>query len=109
MGAIGICAWIAVARSEPLGLLTKIIAIATSVFAVVFCVMGESIIEDGVKTVMIGLMGLMSLAVIPTSVPLSLAMTPGVACIVASSLNWWLKEFSQSRRESSARSTEDGG
>ncbi len=98
-GSVGFCFAIAVERSEPLGSLIGVLAFATAVLSAMFCTMGESVIEDGVKTAMIGALALGMTLAIPTTVPFSLAFAPGVAAVVASSLNYLRKRYLRLRSD----------
>ena len=99
VGSVGFCFAIAVERSEPLGSLAGGLAIATAVLSAMFCTMSESVIEDGVRSAMLGALALGMTLAIPTTVPLSLAFVPGVAAIVASSLNYLLKRYLRLRSD----------
>lgn len=59
------------------------LGIASCVFASLFCLLGESVIEDGVKSVIIGVTGCMFAGVFP----LPWCLMPGAAAVVGSIVN----------------------
>ncbi|QDS98271.1 hypothetical protein [Adhaeretor mobilis] len=63
------------------------LAIASFLFASLFCLMSESLIEDGVKTVLVLAIGL----TLAFSIPLPWCVMPGFGAAVGSIANWTVK------------------
>lgn len=99
LGSTAVLGLIAVVCGEHVGIGMLMLFGSAIILSPLFCAMGESVIEDGVKILLIGTLGGVSWLANPISIPALIAMSFGFGGIIAGSLNYWVKSMSGIRSD----------